>query len=238
MISEGSPIVSENSEYSAKPNELETQSADWCTHEHVSAQVQLEAEKLVQLVGNAELAKHAISVVEQKQQSLPSDSKASKLLALNRHTSALKVSTFLTALSEFETLLATPIVAGELTEWVSNASRACEIVKNILCDDMQSIHAELYSSILRDNIVLSSQVEKLRATDFQISQVDCNEVISRLSQLLNLARTAQQDEARLALVTADVVTRAMEFVVSARSQETAIAVWLNEAVNRDLGSGD
>jgi hypothetical protein len=38
---------------------------DWIQHEHVSDQVQLEAAKLVELVGSAELAKHAIDVVQQ-----------------------------------------------------------------------------------------------------------------------------------------------------------------------------
>ncbi len=38
---------------------------DWSQHEHVSDQVQLEAAKLVELVGSAELAKHAINIVEQ-----------------------------------------------------------------------------------------------------------------------------------------------------------------------------
>jgi hypothetical protein len=43
-----------------------TPPADWIRHEHVSDQVQLEAAKLVDLAGSAELAKHAIDVLEQK----------------------------------------------------------------------------------------------------------------------------------------------------------------------------
>jgi hypothetical protein len=44
-----------------------TDSPDWNEHEHVSGQVQLQAQKLVNLSGSPELAKYAIGVVEQSQ---------------------------------------------------------------------------------------------------------------------------------------------------------------------------
>ena len=48
-----------------------TQSAEWTEHEHVSEHVQLEAQKLVDLVGSSELARNAINVADQRQASMP-----------------------------------------------------------------------------------------------------------------------------------------------------------------------
>ncbi len=214
-------------------SDSENHAVEWEGHEHVSEQVQREAEKLVHMVGSPELAKHAINVVEQRLQgstSIETDTLPTGLT--NRNESFLK------ALSDFETSIATPVVSGELTEWVTNALRACENLGAIERDDLQRLHAELYAGILREDLDLSSQVEKLRATDSQLAFIDCNEVATSLENLLSLARSAKQDEAKLNLVLADITKQAMEFVIAARTQETVIATWYSEAFNRDLGSGD
>ena len=207
-------------------------------HERISSQVQLEAAKLVEMVGTPELAKQAISAVERNQLSSTGDSELQDSLAKSRYAAAETVATLLKSLTDLETCLATPVFPGELTQWVTNALRACEQVKAILRGDMQKIHTDLYSSILRENLDLSAQVDKLRSADIQIWHADCDEVISGLTRLLGLAETARQDEAKLAMVVADVIKQAMEFVVAARGQETAIAAWMSEAFNRDLGAGD
>ena len=223
----------------AQLNDPVTPSADWIEHEHVSAQVQLEAQKFVEMVGTPELAKQAISVVERLHQPASrGDSERATGLSDSQQATAQAVGSFLNSLTALESSLATPVVSGELTEWVTNALRDCEQVKANLQSDWRRIHADLFKNILRENADLSAQVEKLRAVDDKISQVDCDEVISSLNQLLVRAQSAGQDEAKLAGVMEDVVKRAMKFVIAARGQETAIAAWLSEAFNRDLGSGD
>lgn len=212
---------------------------EWNQHEHLSSQVQLEAEKLVELVGTPDLAKQAINVVEQSQQQSPkADSTLAKSLAKSRQASAETSAAFLKSLSDLETSLATPVVAGELTEWVTSVLGYCEHVRSMLLGDVANIHAELLSSILRQNVDLSAQVEKLRATDLQISHSDCDEILATLKQIQMDARSAKKDEAKLSEAVASLIKRAMEFVVAARGQETAISAWLSEAFNRDLGSGD
>lgn len=206
--------------------------ADWSEHEHVSAQVQLEAEKLVQLVGTPELAKYAISVVEQQQQHLLTEGPDGRESLVDNRLAT----TFLKALTDFETSLATPVVSGELMDWAVNALQAGEEVTKLLVGRMQHTHADLFSSIKAENLDLVSQVD--RATDVQLSTVDCNDVVSGLTLLLGAARSAQQDEGKLSSLMADVVKRGMKFIVEARSQETRIATWTGEALNRDLGSGD
>ena len=213
-------------------------SADWNEHEHISAQVQLEAAKLVEMVGTPELAKQAINNVERNQLASTGDSELKDSLASSRFAASQMVATLRKSLEDLETSFATPVFPGELTQWVANALRACEQVRATLIGDIQNLHTDLFAGILRENINLTAQVDKLRTADIQIACSDCDELFSMLTRLLRLAESARQDEAKVAMVLADVIKQGMAFVVAARSQETAIAAWMSEAFNRDLGSGD
>lgn len=226
-------------------NSQSGKSQEWSEHEHISAPVQLEAEKLVDMVGNPELAKQAINAVEQQRKQSQGDSSvtnspSSGEMPANRkqNTSAKISAAFLKSLTDLETCLATPVVAGELNEWVNNTLRACEKVRSYLLGDVGKIHEDLFKSIIREDVDLSAQVEKLRSVDAQICHADCDEVVTGLKELQNQSRSARQDEAKVAGAVEKVSERAKNFVVAARGQETAISAWLSEAFNRDLGSGD
>ena len=210
-----------------------TLTADWHEHEHVSDQVQLEAQKLVDLVGSSELAKNAIDVVGQSQSASPGDSSTPAA-----PTTAKRNDQFLKALEDFETSLETPVMAGELTGWVTTVHRAFEHLGVLLRDDVQRDHAALYATISRQDSELSSRVEKLRKTDEQLAIVDFVNVQSGLKQLCDRAESAEQDEAKTTLLRADVLKQALAFVIAARTQETALATWFGEAFNRDSGFGD
>jgi len=56
--------------------------------------------------------------------------------------------------------------------------------------------------------------------------------------LLDRAQLAEQDEAKAKRLSAEAVKQALAFVISARTQETAIATWFSESFNRDSGFGD
>jgi hypothetical protein len=144
----------------------------------------------------------------------------------------------LKALEDFETSLETPVMSGELISWVTSVSRACEHLGVLLRDDLQREHAALYATIAKQDAELASRVEKLRKTDEQLAIVDFDDVQKSLNQLLDRAESAEQDEAKATLLRADVVKQALAFVISARTQETAIATWFGEAFNRDSGFGD
>lgn len=107
----------------------------------------------------------------------------------------------------------------------------------LLRGEVQSEHAALYVTISREDPELASRVEKLRATDEQ-SLVDFGNVQLSLKQLLDRAQSVEQDEAKAKRLSAEVVKQALAFVISARTQETAIATWFSESFNRDSGFGD
>ena len=206
---------------------------DWNEHEHVSDQVQIEAQKLVDLVGSSELAKNAIDVVAQSQGASPGDSSAPA-----PSTTVKRNEPFLKALENFETSLETPVMSGELIGWVTIVHRACEQLGVLLRDDVQREHTALYATITKQDAELSSRVEKLRKTDEQLAIVDFVSVQSGLKELRDRAESAEQDEAKTTLLRADVLKLALAFVIAARTQETAIATWFGEAFNRDSGFGD
>lgn len=212
--------------------EQATHSANWSEREHVSEQSQVAAQTLMDAAGSSEHAKHAIDVVEQSQSaSSGGDGTQASPTTVKRNDQFLK------ALEDFETSLQTPLMSGDLTDWVTNAQRACEHVGVLLLGDVQREHAALYATISQEEPELSSQVEKLRATDEQLSLVDFGEVLRCLKQLLDRAQSVEQDEAKAKLLSAEVVKIALAFVISARTQETAIATWFSEAFNRDSGIG-
>ena len=211
--------------------------AEWSDHEHVADQVQLAAQKLVHQAGSSELAKHAIEVVEQRRQDSPGDN-GQRIPPASPPTHFERNDPFLKAIEGFETALETPTMAGEMIDWVTGAKRACEQLGVLLCDEVQRKHADLYARISREDPELSSRVAKLRATDEQLSQVEFGKVTLCLEQLLDQAKSAKQDELKVKLPRTEAIRLGLEFVISARTQETAIASWFNEAFNRDSGMGD
>lgn len=210
-----------------------TNAPDWDDHEHVSQEVQMQAQKLVDLVGSPELAKFAIGVVEKGQCDTQSESSASSSQSTIRQNDA-----FLKALEDFETSLETPVMPGDLTGWVTTVKRAYETLGAMLRDDVPLKHATVYAAIAREDQELANRVEKLRATDEQLAMVDFGIVECSIQQLLDRAESAEQDELKASRLREDVVKQALAFVISARTQETEITTWFSEAFNRDSGSGD
>jgi hypothetical protein len=203
---------------------------NWSDAEHVSQQVQLEAQKLVHLAGNAEIAKHAINIASQAETSSPATEGTSSNQPVPSHNSK-----FLDALDEFERLLGLPVINGELLEWVTKVYKSFERVKALLLDKIQYTHGEVFSRILKEDLDLSSRVESLREKDNHIAGQELQGVDHGLTTLLERAKSVGKDESQISDLLSRISRQALMFVVFARAQETAIAAWLNEAFNRDLG---
>lgn len=205
---------------------------DWNEHEHVSHEVQLQAQKLVDLVGSPELAKFAIGVVEKSQ------CDPQRQVGAMSASNARQNDRFLKALQEFETSLETPVISGELIGWVTTIKKACETVGSMLRDDVPLQHSTIYRVIAREDQELANRVEKLRANDEQLTSVDFGVVECSIEQLLDRAESVEQDELKAARLREEVIRQGLAFVISARTQETEITTWFSEAFNRDSGSGD
>lgn len=209
------------------------EAADWTEHEHVSENVQREAQKLVDLAGSPELARNAIDVADQRQAALPSDDPTSTATR-----AVIQEDSFKKALEDFETSLVRPVVSGELTEWVTSAVRAHQDLGRLLREEVQFAHASLYATILRQDADLTSRVAELQATDEQLLNIEIDKLALSLSQLRDRARSSEQDELKAEFHRVELVRQGLEFVISARTQETAIRTWFSEAFNRDCGTGE
>ncbi len=209
-----------------------TDANSWSEVEHVSEQIQLEAQKLVHLAGNAEIAKHAINVASQAETSpfVTEATSTSQETLTNSPNSK-----FLDALDDSERLLGLPVINGEMIEWATNVDRSFERVKTLLLDRIQFSHRDIFSRIVKEDLDLSSRVESLRERDSQIAGAELQDVERGLAALLRRAKSVGKDESQISEHLSSVTHQALMFIVSARAQETAIAAWLNEAFNRDLG---
>ncbi len=209
------------------------ESAEWTEHEHVSEHVQLEAQKLVHLVGSPELARNAIDIANQREAAMPSDDPTRAYSA-----DVQPADSFKKALEDFETSLERPVISGELIDWVTTTIRAHQRLGVFLRENVQLAHADLYSTILREDTDLASRVAELRATDEQLLHIEFDKIALILSELSDRALASAQDEEKAEILRVEVVRQGLAFVISARTQETAITTWFSEAFNRDCGSGD
>ncbi len=118
------------------------QAADWNDHEHVSEQVQREAQKFVDHAGSPGIAKMAIEVIEHQLGSV--SSKGTERQTTSKEEAHIH---FLELLKDFETALETPVVSGDLMNWAETANEACTVLAGILCNELRDKHAELFARI-------------------------------------------------------------------------------------------
>lgn len=203
--------------------------SEWSAHEHVADQVQMQAAKLLDLVGSPELAKFAIAVVEQSQNAAECESDASKAV-----TAGAGSDRYSKALVEFDGALVAPVNEGHLADWVTTIHKAAEYTGALLRDDVSHRHSALYASVACDATKLATRVERLRETDRQIESVDFPNFQRSLKQLVDETEAAGPDELKALPLRAEVVKQGRAFIASARTQETMIAACFGEGLDRDL----
>ena len=201
--------------------------SDWNTHEHVSNQVQIQAAKLLDLVGSPELAKYAIAVVEQTQNGVDGDPTTSE--ALNNVEVGDRYSK---ALVELENALAAPVHDGHLADWVTAIHKAAEYTGALLRDNVCHKHSALFAAVACDATEMAKRVERLREADQQIESVDFPNFQRSLKQLVDETEAAGLDEVKALPLRADVVKNGRAFVASAQTQEAMVAACFGEPLER------
>ena len=143
----------------------------------------------------------------------------------------------LTALARFETCLETPVIPGELPDWLASAQAHCHHLGDILRRQVSEKHSELLRQIVRQDAELARRVEKLKENDEALlaQQQDC---CSMLDQLHVKADQVEPHEAKLHEQLEQVIERSIAFVIEVRKQETALTTWYMEAFDRDRGTAD
>lgn len=141
------------------------------------------------------------------------------------------------SLEVFETCLVSPMMAGELVDWVAELQNAwtdgaCQVREHI-----KELHPRVYGQIASVDPELLPRTEKLRAEDLAI-EVECEEFARLLDRIAQHAPQFEPDEEKIAPHTRLLVDKGIELVTRIRTLEAAVQAWFVEAYTRDRGVVD
>jgi hypothetical protein len=141
------------------------------------------------------------------------------------------------ALTKLETALGTPVLAGELTDWVQSVRKELGKCVNTLCGALAQAHGQQYADILQQDLEMARQVEQLKQEDAAILE-DVKRFGEELDCLAVVAKAVGRHESQAQEMTDRTVQSGLMLVARIRKQETAITTWLVEAYQRDRGIVD
>ena len=147
------------------------------------------------------------------------------------------VDSFQNLLQQWENCFATPIISGELRNWCDHLQQATDEVRMRLRQRMDEAHEQGFSQIMAEDIALASQVEQLKEAD-QALWEDFENMHKKVTALRDQVIEEGTETDKLHLAAKTVADRGLEMVVRLRKQETALATWLAEALQRDRGVVD
>jgi hypothetical protein len=141
------------------------------------------------------------------------------------------------ALAAFESSLATPVVSGELAEWLEAVKQSWTEVSAKTHYQVKQKHLLQFERITKEDPELLPRVEQLQAEDAAIEQN--REMLGQIvSSTTSHAPKLEPDEEKAQHHIKKLVDEGMAFIVRVRKQEVAIQTWYTEAFNRDRGAGD
>jgi hypothetical protein len=153
-------------------------------------------------------------------------------MQVNEHESHLKE-----AIDRLETALLTPVIAGELTGWVTTVQDAAnELDKRFRTFSDQVLHPA-YKEIAKADSELLFKVQQMKEGEQKLLE----EYTTFRTSLAVLAKKAPEvfnDEAKAADERALVEKQGMKLMTEVKRQLTAVTTWLSEAVYRDRGPVD
>ena len=142
-----------------------------------------------------------------------------------------------TALGHLEKCMETPVVPGQLGDWLRSCRDYWVDVESTLQVRIDEGHAELLSEIAAQDPELLPRVEQLLEEDIIL--------LKKSHQFRNdadwLAAGCRQEHANQTKIDEQLqqfTKESLEWVLRIRAQETAIVTWYQEAFNRDRGTGD
>jgi len=141
------------------------------------------------------------------------------------------------ALDHLEQCMETPVVPGNLQDWLRSCRDYWVDVESTLQSRIDDGHSELLSEIAAQDPELLPRIEKLLEEDMTLSK--------KSRQLRNdadwLAAGCRQEHANQSKIDDQLQSfrkESLEWVQRIRAQETAIVTWYQEAFNRDRGIAD
>ena len=143
----------------------------------------------------------------------------------------------LQALERFESHLDTPIVPGELPDWLRSIQRGCQRARIALIREFDEVHPELFNEIEEQDPGLIQRVEQMQDTDGDLWK-RCLEIESLWQTMGPRAEQAEPHESQLHPRIDELTGRSLKWIVDVRRQEQTVKTWYVEAFQRDRGVVD
>lgn len=141
------------------------------------------------------------------------------------------------ALEIFEENLETPIVPGELPNWLRAVQQSCQRMRIALVREFEETHPSMFKEIEEQDAGLMQRVEQMHQTDGELWK-RCLEVESLWQALGPRAEKLEPHESRLHPRISELTSRSLKLVVDVRREEQAVKTWYVEAFQRDRGEVD
>jgi hypothetical protein len=142
-----------------------------------------------------------------------------------------------TALDRLETCLDTPMMSGELVDWVDALLNAWSDSTLRVEQHLRELHPRLYQQISNQDPELLPRTDKLQAEDAEIAQ-DRETFDRSLHHFSEHAPKFEPDEEKIASLSKSLVDKGIALVNRVRKQEVAVQTWFVEAFTRDRGVAD
>ncbi|MCA9263245.1 MAG: hypothetical protein KDA60_05330 [Planctomycetales bacterium] len=144
---------------------------------------------------------------------------------------------FLIALARLEEVLETPIVPGELVDWLHEVTSCWELVETHYLAGFRDRHRQMLREIVKQDLGLLVRVEHLRGNAQRIEHG--RDTFTRLLGALAVhADETLENQPEIDRRIKRLIDRGLGFVIEARKQEKAVLTWHLEAFQRDRGIAD
>jgi hypothetical protein len=141
------------------------------------------------------------------------------------------------ALTAFETSLATPVISGELANWLRGVQAAWTDASEQVHFSVKHAHPRQFEEIGSADPELLPQTEQLQAEDAAIEE-ERERFSTALKRSAEHIPKLEPDEGKAQQHTKKLVDEGLALITRVRKQEVAIGTWFVEAFNRDRGGGD
>jgi hypothetical protein len=141
------------------------------------------------------------------------------------------------ALTSFETSLTTPVVSGELSDWLGGVQKSWSEASGQVHYNLKHLHPRQFEGMGTADPELLPRVEQLQAEDLAIEE-DREKLSTAIKRSGEHVPKLEPDEEKAQQHTKKLVDDGVGFVARVRKQEVAIQTWFVEAFNRDRGAGD
>jgi hypothetical protein len=141
------------------------------------------------------------------------------------------------SLDKLEVALTTPIIAGELADWLLELRTLWEDASAQLHAALERDHPRQHQQISKEDQEMFATVEKLQAEDAAIAEE--SECFGRLlARVAEHAPKFERDEEKIRSHTDALLNTGLALVVRIKKQEVALQTWFIESFTRDRGTGD